>query len=394
MKVQKVSIGALIFARLDLPDWAVKKLRYWPLILALAGFTLTLGPGIGVPVKVKAEAPFIEWEKPKAGEATPPINGRAVTVGLGLMLIGLIFGVPAIPATDTEKDEHWPRHKADDSPAEPVVFLESPLHADAGQISKMLSQFGRQWPTATVRWPKSSKRLVDESDALSKLGHTLDLSQTQVLAVFKALPQITREAENLRSRFALAIPDIIARCQTFDDEKLIGILQSYLVRANYRAHRRVHEALQTMQKVAKDAEIPKAWGLFANRQSTASALFDVSHTSELRRGILIGIGDEPVYSRYGSGVEVQAWKAFLSHRVSLDYGSARVLIPEIEAQVAESNGTLPKKYHGDLLFSKIGPIGTWPPGGHSDVSSDDDIVALGETYRARWEQDHPEQSPS
>ena len=62
-----------------------------------------------------------------------------------------------------------------------------------------------------------------------------------------------------------------------------------------------------------------------------------------------------------------------------------MLVPDAELNVAEMGGRLPSKYKGMMLFSRIGPVGSWDGDfsnffSDSEVSSDTDLIALAQKY--------------
>ena len=59
-------------------------------------------------------------------------------------------------------------------------------------------------------------------------------------------------------------------------------------------------------------------------------------------------------SRDGDFVDVTARCVFLRHRVILESGTPRMLVPDAELNVAEMGGRLPSKYKGMMLFSNLG----------------------------------------
>jgi hypothetical protein len=380
-KVTRESVGEWIFKLLSKPEWVESKFRYWAFYMMIAGFVLLLGTGLGVPLKVTTEAPFIEWETQKAGEGPPPINLRAIEIGIGLIIIGALLSIPWKSVADPEEDKRWPQVEGDSNPEAPVLFVESPLNVDVSQIALMLQQFGRKWEAATVRWPKSSHRLLEEAKRLSQSSHMLNLSQAEILFAFNSLLEELQRAPKLESKFEAAIPGLVARCEAFSSDELVAIIRSFLIRGNYRAHEGIRKALQDIKRQHNEVAVPENWTVFDDEQSAQCALYGVSHMSELKREFLIGVGEESVHSRDGDFVEVTAPGVFLRHRVILESGTPRMLVPDAELNVAEMGGRLPSKYKGMMLFSRIGPVGGWDGDfSDSEVSSDTDLIALAQKY--------------
>jgi hypothetical protein len=384
VKEERTSVGEIVFPYFSKPDWAESKLKHWPWIVFFAGAALALKVGLGLPVKFKAEFPFIEWEEGKAAE----INARALVVGMALMLAGLLCSLKFLPKPDDEKDRHWPEVEGDDGDAA-VLFMESPTIVDSGRVDAALRAFGREWPPMTVRWPRSSQRLIDEARKVMGSQHKLDLSDRNVQLAFGSLQNWSDNAAAAKDRCASALPSVVQRCADLPPEMISRTIQRLLVLVNFKAHWQLFRALTEIRAVAPDITVPTIWDSLFGKGRERQTLYGTSDTGVLKRAILIGIGDQPVFGPQGSVISVEGRGYGLRHSISPAQAGFEVLA-EIEAFVLTSGGELPDRYEGDLLFSKVGPaMSSWLPG-DGDVDVDPDLEARGETYRREWMERHPE----
>jgi hypothetical protein len=383
MKQERISVGEFVFPYFSKPDWAETKLKYWPWIVFLAGAALALKVGLGLPVKFKAEFPFVEWEEGKVTE----INATALAFGGGLMLVGLVCSLKILRKRDDEKDGHWPEVKADYVPRAAVLFMESPTIVDAARVDAVLKEFGRDWPSMTIRWPRSSQRLIEEGRDVMGAQHKLDLADHSAQLAFGQLQRSVDSALAMRDKCAAALPAVVRRCADLPLLTTSRAIQRLLVLINYRAHYPLFTALVTLKSASADIATPKIWDSLFGKSRTRETLYQVDNPLTVKRAILVGIGDSPVFTAEGSVVTVEGQGYDVRHRVSVAEASPNVLA-EIEACIIDRGGELPDRYKGELLFSKIGPArSTWLPG-DGDVSVDPELEAVGEKYRLEWRLRH------
>ena len=189
------------------PKWAESKLRFWP---------VDHGPLGGAPCSRKWVRRSFETHKraavrrvgdPKrlARRRHQLICARSKSAS-EFVLFGLLLSIPLISVADREIDQHWPQVEEDLRAEAPVLFIEFPFDVDTSQIALMLQRFGRKWEAATIRWPLSSQRLLDEAERILKSSHKLDLSDAEIMSAFGTLQEKIRRASGLRSNFEFLIP--------------------------------------------------------------------------------------------------------------------------------------------------------------------------------------------
>ena len=149
--------------------------------------------------------------------------------------------------------------KADKEEKAPVLFMDTPTIVDTARVGEKLRDFGTNWPLMTIRWPRSSQRLIDEAKEVMGAQHKLDLSDDNARLAFEGLQYWIKFASCAKQRCASALPAVVQRCADLPPETISRTIQRLLVLVNYNANEYLFGSLTQVKVVAPDIAVPKIW---------------------------------------------------------------------------------------------------------------------------------------
>jgi hypothetical protein len=364
-----------------------EKVAWWPAAFAVVGAIVFL-LGFGISAEFQGEFPWLK--KFTSVGAEPSFNSLIAGLGAAMFVVAIVSLLPLFPVKDKDADEFWPRKPRPQRTKGPILLMNSPLDVDRAQASAMIKRFGREWPSAEIRWPYSSHLILEGLNRAIKEQHKLnvssDRSKRSKIRFLEMAPKTQERTRALRKKSEERLPALVKRCSNFDDRQLVEVMRNFLVRANYEIHSWTLREIQEARELGLAFDTPKSWDVF--RDSPYEAL---DGDSGPWRGCLVSIGEHVLIGGYGPGISLFGRRFQFEHRLATDDRRIIPLVAQLEWEwVAHPGAELPPRYEGEWCFATIDKTGrtgsgTGFPGEKRDISTDSEIEALLARQREAWE---------